>query len=126
LTSRGFTLLELLIVVVIIGILAAFAIPRFANTKEKAYVGQMKSDLRNISTAQEAFFYDSMKYTASKVQLNNFVESRGVTVNILFADSKGWSAEARHTQTARMCALYNGVVASPPAPATSEGHITCT
>src|SRR5437870_8222331 len=40
--------LELLIVVVIIGILAAIAIPKFANTKGKAYIASMKSDLRNL------------------------------------------------------------------------------
>ncbi|HTS88411.1 MAG TPA: prepilin-type N-terminal cleavage/methylation domain-containing protein, partial [Gemmatimonadales bacterium] len=54
-SKKGFTLIELLIVVVIIGILAAIAIPKFANTKQKAIVASMKSDLRNLVTAQEAF-----------------------------------------------------------------------
>ena len=53
---KGFTLIELLIVVVIIGILAAIAIPKFANTKSKAYKTAMISDLRNLVTAEEAFF----------------------------------------------------------------------
>src|SRR5207247_7479191 len=60
---KGFTLIELLIVVVIIGILAAIAIPKFANTKEKAYLASMKSDLRNLVTAEAAYFADSVKYT---------------------------------------------------------------
>ncbi|PYO12824.1 MAG: hypothetical protein DMD31_15405 [Gemmatimonadetes bacterium] len=62
---KGFTLIELLIVVVIIGILAAIAIPKFANTKEKAYIASMKSDLRNLVTAEEAYFADSVKYSAT-------------------------------------------------------------
>ena len=62
---KGFTLIELLIVVVIIGILAAIAIPKFAKTKEKAYIASMKSDLRNMVTAEEAYFADSVKYSTN-------------------------------------------------------------
>jgi len=57
--KKGFTLIELLIVVVIIGILAAIAIPKFANTKDKAYVAAMKSDLRNLATYEEQYAADN-------------------------------------------------------------------
>ena len=77
---KGFTLIELLIVVVIIGILAAIAIPKFANTKEKAYVASMKSDLRNLITAQEAYFSDNnSNYAASIAAMGtNYRASSGV------------------------------------------------
>src|SRR6201984_3352119 len=79
---KGFTLIELLIVVVIIGILAAIAIPKFANTKTKAYVTAMKSDLRNLVTAEEAFFSDSTYYTTATnlVTRNGFKNTSGVGV----------------------------------------------
>ena len=51
--------------VVIIGILAAIAIPKFANTKEKAVLASMKSDLRNLVTAQEGFFSDNQDYATA-------------------------------------------------------------
>lgn len=123
--AHGFTLIELLIVVVIIGILAAFAIPKFANTKQKAYVAQMKSDLKNLATAEEAHFYDSTFYTSSLPALNNFSPSTGVTLTVLEATPAGWSARATHAQTTRQCALFAGS-AAPVAPATVEGKITCT
>jgi prepilin-type N-terminal cleavage/methylation domain-containing protein len=62
--TAGFTLIELLIVVVIIGILAAIAIPQFASTKEKAFDASAKSDLRNLMTAEESYFYDYNSYSA--------------------------------------------------------------
>ena len=65
---KGFTLIELLIVVVIIGILAAIAIPKFANTKEKAYLASMKSDLRNMATVEEGYFSDFQVYTNGSAQ----------------------------------------------------------
>ena len=117
LSRRGFTLIELLIVVVIIGILASFAIPKFTNTKEKTYVAQMKSDLRNLATAEEAFFYDSTKYTNSLAQLNNFAPSGGVTLTVNAAPG-GWNAMASHAQTARRCYLFAG--AGPPIPPATE------
>ena len=123
--SRGFTLIELLIVVVIIGILAVIAIPKFANTKQKAYVAQMKSDLKNLATAEEAYFYDSTSYTSSLMALNNFRSSTGVTLNVLEATPMGWSAEAVHSQTSRACYFFNGA-AAPVGNATVSGKITCT
>ncbi|HEX2778975.1 MAG TPA: prepilin-type N-terminal cleavage/methylation domain-containing protein [Gemmatimonadaceae bacterium] len=102
---KGFTLIELLIVVVIIGILAAIAIPKFANTKEKAYIAAMKSDLRNLVTAEEAFFADSVKYTATMAQLN-FKPSTGVWTPTIAVGAGYWTAEVTHTQvTGKSCQI---------------------
>jgi type IV pilus assembly protein PilA len=98
---KGFTLIELLIVVVIIGILAAIAIPKFANTKSKAYVTAMKSDLRNLVSAQESFFSDSSKYTTDLGQYGlNFKASTGVefTSANISVGSGWWLATNTHTQ----------------------------
>ena len=128
---KGFTLIELLIVVVIIGILAAIAIPKFANTKEKAYLASMKSDLRNMATTQESYFADFQVYTGgpasniagATVSLAGFVPSAGVTVTATATGGTGWSARSTHTATTKTCAIFIGVGAV--APALVEGEPKC-
>src|SRR3981081_4890724 len=103
---KGFTLIELLIVVVIIGILAAIAIPKFANTKAKAYIASMKSDLRNLVTAEEAYFAYSVKYSATTSCTTpptagtvNFRVTTGNTLGTigLAAGNGGWSVTVSKT-----------------------------
>lgn len=60
--EKGFTLIELMIVIAIIGILAAIAIPQFASYRARAYNSAAMSDLKNCATAQEAYFVDEQTY----------------------------------------------------------------
>jgi prepilin-type N-terminal cleavage/methylation domain-containing protein len=59
--SSGFTLIELLIVVAIIAILAAIAVPNFLEAQTRAKVSRVKSDMRTIATAVEAYAVDENK-----------------------------------------------------------------
>ena len=132
---KGFTLIELLIVVVIIGILAAIAIPKFASTKEKAYLASMKSDLRNLVTAQEGFFADNQVYTVIAADnlpggpnadaATGFVPSAGVTVAAALSGN-GWNATASHSATSKTCDIYAGDGAVTAGVATVEGEPKCT
>ncbi|MFL5606549.1 MAG: type IV pilin protein [Gemmatimonadaceae bacterium] len=97
--KKGFTLIELLIVVVIIGILAAIAIPKFANTKVKAYTAAMKSDLRNLVTAEESFFADSGTYVIyGDTTKLRFKPSTGVSTPSILVGQGYWSATVTHSQ----------------------------
>ncbi|MBL1353563.1 MAG: prepilin-type N-terminal cleavage/methylation domain-containing protein [Zetaproteobacteria bacterium] len=62
--EKGFTLIELMIVVAIIGILAAIAIPQFSSYRLKAFNSAAMSDLRNVMTSEEASFAENQEYIA--------------------------------------------------------------
>ena len=116
--KKGFTLIELLIVVVIIGILAAIAIPKFANTKEKAYIATMKADLRNLITAQEAYFADNSQYT-SALTSQQYQPSSGVTISGMAFGSGTFTANAAYTGgTTRTCTITVGT-------GTNDGEPLC-
>lgn len=64
--SNAFTLIELLIVVAIIGILAAIAVPNFLNAQIRAKVSRAYADLRTLSTALESYNVDNNAYPGGK------------------------------------------------------------
>jgi prepilin-type N-terminal cleavage/methylation domain-containing protein len=120
----GFTLIELMVVVVILAILATMAIPRFKNTKGKGHSAALRSDLRNLMTAEEGFFYSNNRYTTALDSLN-FKGSPGVIVTVPEATLQGWSASTTHPESFPLkCAVYTGTAAPLP-PATNESQITC-
>src|SRR5437868_1543296 len=68
--NRAFTLIELLIVVGIIAVLAAIAVPNFLEAQIRAKVSRAKNDFRTIATAMESFHVDNNHYP------DTFVEAR--------------------------------------------------
>ena len=122
-SPTGFTLIELVIVVVIIGLLATIAIPRFSSTRDRALVAAMKSDLRNLVTAEESYFDNNLTYTNALGTLYN--TSPGVTVTFSTVLGSGWAASAAHTGTTKTCAIYMGAGAGVVIAGQNEAEPKC-
>jgi Tfp pilus assembly protein PilE len=94
--------------VFMLGIVAAIAIPKFANTKQKAYVSMMRhTDLPNLAAAEEKYFASHNTYTASLAELN-FRASPAVEVTVTAAGPAGWAAKATHPGTEIVCQVAFG------------------
>ena len=81
-SERGFTLIELLVVIAIIGILAAIAIPQFAAYRRRGFDSDVKSNVKNASTAQEAYFTDKNTYGATVANLTARGYRQSSNVNV--------------------------------------------
>jgi prepilin-type N-terminal cleavage/methylation domain-containing protein len=120
---EGFTLVEVLIVVTVISILAALSVVRSDVPRNRAAAATMQSDLRNLASAQEAYYSKYSSY-ASDVSALDLRLSPRVTMEIN-TSPYGWTARATHEQVDdRECALAFGDIA-PLSPATGSGVILC-
>ena len=117
----GFTLIELLIVVVIIGILAAIAIPKFAATKDKAKLASVRTDLRNVMTAQEAYYLDYNVYTSS-LSPTIFNPSTGNTVG-MSGTASSFTATATN---ASITTGWDTCTVTVGGGVTNDGQVTCS
>ena len=95
--SQGFTLIELMIVVAIIGILAAIAIPNFVAFQLKSKTAEGKTNLAAIRTAEESYFAEIGTYVAAAVSpdLALSAAKRAYTANGTGFPTVGWSPEGQ-------------------------------
>lgn len=120
----GFSLIELLVVMVVLGILVGLAIPRYHEYKRRYYVTTMVSDLRNLATTQESYWNITGTYSMDLQQIQ-YTASPRVSVSMVLADTLGWAAKATYAGDTANCAIYYGNAPVLP-PATLKNVIGCT
>lgn len=117
--ARGFTLLELLVSIAVLGILVAVAIPQFNAYRRRGFVAAVKSDLKNASIAQEGFYAETETYTAVLATLVSygFKQSEKVSLSIT-AGGQTFTLTATHANCGTDIWTFTGygTIIDPPTP----------
>ena len=94
--KRGFTLIEVLLVVAIIGLLAVIGIPQFISYRSQAVDAQLKSDLRNAAVAIEGYFAKHSVYPSNitEIQGYGFQASDGVALSLVIVTPSTYTITA--------------------------------
>lgn len=120
----GVSVIDVLIIVAIVAILVAIAIPRFAATKTKGYTADMKSDLRALAAAEDKFNADSSYYTRTPPP-GRFRSTPGVSAPTIVTSDSGYTATVTNANLPGVTCGIGVSMKNPVDSTASDGEPAC-
>ncbi|HTK55860.1 MAG TPA: prepilin-type N-terminal cleavage/methylation domain-containing protein [Gemmatimonadales bacterium] len=137
-SPAGFTLIELMVVIVVLGLLASIAVIRYGKVKEQAVIISLKSDLQSVANLEGLFKVQYDDFAGGTIAAGvpdtsrggagqiRFAPSEGNSVAITYRGTDGFSAIATSPGTTQQCGIFLGPSGyAPNAAVTHEGTAFC-